>query len=102
MPGRPRISTDGVTQSAEELDRLQIDLASVEGQLLPPIFWINDCTSGCLISLMVGRGEVGELQACALGIVGEQVAQLLTRINTASEAAFDDHVDHRVIFYLGG
>jgi hypothetical protein len=66
-----------VTRAGEEIDRFQIDLASVEAQLLPPIFWINDCTSGCLVSLMVGRGEVGDLPASALGIVGEQVAQMI-------------------------
>ncbi len=60
-----------------ELDRLQIDLASVKARLLTPIFWINDRTSECLVSLMAGRGEAGDLPASALGIVGEQVAQMI-------------------------
>ncbi len=47
---------------------------------------------------MAERGEVGDLSACALGVVGEQVAQILTRINAASAAAFNDRVDHRAIF----
>jgi hypothetical protein len=66
-----------VTQAAEELDRLQIDLALVEARLLPPIFWINVRTSQCFVLLMAGRGEVGDLPASALGIVGEQVAQMI-------------------------
>jgi hypothetical protein len=48
---------DGVARAEEELDRLQIELAAVEVQLVPPIIWLNDCTPERLASLMAGRGE---------------------------------------------
>jgi hypothetical protein len=48
---------DGVSRAEGELDRLQIELAAVEVQLVPPIIWLNDCTPERLASLMAGRGE---------------------------------------------
>jgi len=48
---------DGVARAEDELDRLQIELAAVEVQLVPPIIWLNDCTPERLASLMAGRGE---------------------------------------------
>jgi hypothetical protein len=48
---------NGVARAEEELDRLQIQLAAVEAQLVPPIIWLNDCTPERLASLMAGRGE---------------------------------------------
>lgn len=48
---------DGVARADEVLDRLHIELAAVEVQLVPPIIWLNDCTPERLASLMAGRGE---------------------------------------------
>jgi hypothetical protein len=47
----------GVASAEAELDRLQIELAAIEVELVPPYVWVNDSTPERLASLMAARGE---------------------------------------------